>query len=190
MKDIILKIKDNDGIEFTTVGRLYTKGTTTLIQYEETDLSGLEGCTTSLTITPSRVRMKRTGENIEGSTEMIFEKGRRVKGLYATPYGNVGMEILTNEISGNHPVFEDPGRLSIDYSISLKGLYDGRKTLDIEVLKSGDETLPIDSSAQEASPSFPSPDEIERMLKRLAKDLANAPDPLEAIKPERNKHVQ
>ncbi|MBR4150219.1 MAG: DUF1934 domain-containing protein, partial [Firmicutes bacterium] len=56
MKDIILKIKDNDGIEFVTEGKLFTRGSTTLIQYEESELSGLEGCTTSLTITPNRVR--------------------------------------------------------------------------------------------------------------------------------------
>ena len=190
MKDIILKIKDNDGIEFTTVGRLITKGTTTLIQYEETDLSGLEGCTTSLTITPTRVRMKRTGENIEGSTEMVFEKGRRVKGLYATPYGNIGMEIVTNEISGNHPAFEDPGKLSIDYSISLKGLFDGRKTLDIEVLRSGDEVLAQDSTQEDAAPTLPSPREIERMMRRLAREAAKAPEMLENTRPERNNHVQ
>ena len=189
MKDIILKIKDNDGIEFTTVGRLITKGTTTLIQYEETDLSGLEGCTTSLTITPTRVRMKRTGDSIEGSTEMVFEKGRRVKGLYATPYGNVGMEILTNEISGNDPVFVDPGKLSIDYSISLKGLFDGRKTLDIEVLRSGDEVLLPDDSQEAASPSLPSPAEFERMLRRLAKDMARTAESMEN-RTERKDHVQ
>ena len=189
MKDIILKIKDNDGIEFTTVGRLYTKGTTTLIQYEETDLSGLEGCTTSLTITPNRVRMKRSGGAIEGSTEMVFEKGRRVKGLYATPYGNIGMEIVTNSISGNDPAFVDPGRLSIDYSLSLKGLFDGRKTLDIEVLRSGDEVLAADST-EEAAPPMPSPREIERMMRRLAKDMARSSDFSENPVPERNKHVQ
>ena len=182
MKDIILKIKDNEGIEFTTVGRLYSKGTTTLIQYEETDLSGMEGCTTSLTITPNRVRMKRTGENIKLGTEMIFEPGRRVKGLYATPYGNFGMEILTNHISGNHPMFEDPGKLSIDYSISLKGLFDGHKTLDIEVLKSGDDALPVDNSAEKAETAGLTQQEIEQMLRAMAKDLAHSSQPPEMPK--------
>ena len=134
MKDIILKIKDNDGIEFTTEGRCWSKGNTTLIQYEETELSGMEGCTTSLTITPTRVRMKRTGDNMTDGTEMIFEKGRRMHGLYATPYGNIAMEILTNSISGLNMPSGERDRLSIDYSISLKGLYDADKTLDIEIL--------------------------------------------------------
>ena len=96
MKDIILRIKDNDGIEFTTEGRFYAKGNTTLIQYDETELSGMEGCTTSLTITPTRVRMRRSGEQLHDSTEMIFEKGKRLHGIYATPYGSIPMEVLTN----------------------------------------------------------------------------------------------
>ena len=138
MKDIILKIKDNDGIEFVTEGRLYSRGSTRLIQYDETELSGMEGCTTSLTITPKRVRMKRTGHLSNDVTEMIFEKGRRMHGLYATPYGNVGMEILTNSISGLDAPSDYPGKLSIDYSISLKGLYDARKRLDIEYKGKGE----------------------------------------------------
>ena len=60
----MLKIKDSEGLEFVTEGRLYTKGTTTLIQYDETEMSGFEGCTTSLTITPTKVKMRRSGENL------------------------------------------------------------------------------------------------------------------------------
>ena len=135
MKDIILKIKDEDGIEFVTEGRLYNKGRTTLIQYDETELSGMEGCTTSLTITPNRVRMRRNNEGSDSTTEMIFEKGRRMKGMYYTPYGNFGMEILTNSISGTSTPEGGLGKLSIDYSINLKGLYDARKTLDIQVFE-------------------------------------------------------
>ena len=69
MKDIMLKIKDSEGLEFVTEGRLYTKGTTTLIQYDETEMSGFEGCTTSLTITPTKVKMRRSGENLQDTTD-------------------------------------------------------------------------------------------------------------------------
>ena len=159
-KDIILKIKDNEGIEFVTEGRLWSRGRTTLIQYDETELSGMEGCTTSLTITPKGVRMKRSGTTLNDHTEMVFEKGRRMHGIYATPYGNIGMEILTNDISGLDAPDAEPGKLSIDYSISLKGLFDARKTLDIEFLGKG--------SSLEFSKSKMVPDaELDRMLKDL-----------------------
>ena len=139
MKDIMLKIKSDDGIELVTEGRLYTRGSTTLIQYDETVMSGYEGCSTSLTITPKRVRMKRTGSDLETPTEIVFEKGRRLNGLYATPYGSFGVEILTNNISGLGGFAQTSGTLSIDYSICFKGLFDANKQLDIEILNTGAE---------------------------------------------------
>ena len=168
MKDIILRIKDNDGIEFTTEGRFWSKGNTTLIQYEETALSGMEGCTTSLTITPTRVRMKRTGENLSDNTEMVFEKGRRMQGLYATPYGNIAMEVLTNSISGLNLPSDERDKLSIEYSISLKGLYDADKTLDIEILsKDGRDIM------EEAFAPQPEEEPINDLLDRLTRRIMN-----------------
>ena len=142
----MLKIKSDDGLELVTEGRLYTKGSTTLIQYDETVMSGFEGCSTSLTITPKRVRVKRTGSSMESPTELIFEKGRRLHGLYATPYGNFGVEILTNKISGLGGFAQTSGTLSIDYSICFKGLFDADKQLDIEILQTGSD---IPASGQE-----------------------------------------
>ncbi len=141
MKDIMLKIKSDDGLELVTEGRLYTKGSTTLIQYDETVMSGFEGCSTSLTITPKRVRVKRSGSSMESPTELIFEKGRRLHGLYATPYGNFGVEILTNNISGLGSFAQTSDSLSIDYSICFKGLFDADKKLNIEILQTGEDFI-------------------------------------------------
>ncbi len=137
MKDIMLKITGktadkDDGIEFVTEGVLYSKGPLLLIEYPESELSGLEGCTTRLTVSKNKIRLRRTGEPLAVDTVMEFEKGKRFLGYYETPYGPMGMEILTNNIEKNVSG-DGEGRLSIDYSISLKGLSDARKTLDIEL---------------------------------------------------------
>ena len=81
--------------------------------------------------------MKRSGENLQNATEMIFEKGRRMRGTYATPFGNFGMEILTNKITGLGTFAETQNALSIDYTICLKGLMDASKELNIEVFEKG-----------------------------------------------------
>jgi len=138
-RDILLRItgkqfsdNDEDRVEFTTTGTFQTDGKTTLISYDETSISGLEGCVTELVITPGKVKMSRKGDDIE-ETVMEFEKGVRYHGVYATPYGNIGMELLTNDVIG----FVDstqPQKLSIDYDISLKGISESRNTLDIEIL--------------------------------------------------------
>ena len=71
MKDIMLKItgktvtqdegseKHENIMEFVTAGQLYRRGTTTFIRYPESELSGLEGCTTSLSLTKDKVKLRR-----------------------------------------------------------------------------------------------------------------------------------
>jgi uncharacterized beta-barrel protein YwiB (DUF1934 family) len=148
MKDIVLKITgktvsmlpkppegfDDTPVEFITEGKLSTRGSTTIISYDESPLSGMTGCKTSLTITPKKVKMRRTGEDMDGETVMEFEKGKRHESVYETPYGPVSMEVLAHEISALEPVSDRESRMSIEYAVSLRGLMESRKILDIEVV--------------------------------------------------------
>ena len=126
-------VPDEDPIEFITEGKLSRRGSITYISYDETALSGMPGCKTSLTITPSKLKLKRTGEAISGDTVMEFEKGKRHTTMYETPVGPIGMEILTEKISGFSPKDENTDVLSMEYAISLRGVAETRKLLEIEV---------------------------------------------------------
>ena len=138
MKDIMLKIEGSpagspeEAIEFVTEGKLSSRGNTTVIKYEESPLAGMEGCTTYLTISPKKVKLKRTGEMFPIPTVMEFEEGKRFTGMYETQFGAVGMEILTNRINQGPEVCGE-SKLSIDYSLSLKGLTESRNKLDITI---------------------------------------------------------
>ena len=146
MKDIMLKItgktvtqdkgteKQQDVMEFMTSGQMFHRGSTTWIRYPESELSGYEGCTTSLIISKDKVKMRRSGEHLSRDTEMEFKKGERFQGMYETPYGSVGMEVLTNDVTGLQDMGEGRQALSIDYQISLKGLMEARNKLDIEIM--------------------------------------------------------
>jgi uncharacterized beta-barrel protein YwiB (DUF1934 family) len=144
MKDIILKIIGNqipadagapeeERMEFITEGRFFKKGNSHYLVYEESEFSGLEGCTTSLKITGDKIKMKRFGEEVGIETAIEFEKGKRFNGYYDTPFGSVEMEVLTNEID-NRISDAGEGRLDIDYNVSLKGLAEGRSRLSIEII--------------------------------------------------------
>jgi len=124
-------------LEFITEGTLMHRGDLTRITYDETEISGLKGCTTSLTILPEKVKMHRNGsKGTPAGTAMEFEKGKRFCGVYDTPYGTLDMEVLTNSITRKHsPMSMVPESLSIDYSISLSGQAEWRQRLDIEILK-------------------------------------------------------
>ena len=143
MKDIMLKIVGrqvtNDGtgpsdeqvMEFVTEGQLYERNGSTYLLYKETEMSGLEGCTTSLKVKGDTVRMKRHGAMLPIDTVMEFQKGKRYEGMYETPYGAFEMEILTNSVDNRL----EEGVLDIDYAISLKGLTETHSRLNITILE-------------------------------------------------------
>lgn len=146
MKNITLKItgktileepdreEKEDIIEFVTEGKLYSREGAMLISYPESELSGLAGWTTFLTIKEGNIRLKRTSGEDEMQTVMEFERGKRISSSYQTPMGPIEMELLTNSIE---PFEEDAAgnsKMTIDYSVSLKGLLESHNTLDIEIL--------------------------------------------------------
>jgi len=141
MKDIMLRITgksmvgelEEDRMEFVTEGKFYEKGEALYIVYDESELSGMPGCKTSIRLNKDAVRMKRFGQSLCNDTIMEFEKGKRYEGFYETPFGSFEMELLTNSIE-NHVSSQGTGRINIDYHISLKGLSEGRSKLDIEII--------------------------------------------------------
>lgn len=142
MKDITLKIVgkqiyrdvEEEQIEFVTEGKLYEKGDSLYLIYEESEFSGMPGCKTSIKVTGDSLRMKRLGTyDASGNTAIQFEKGKRYRGLYDTPYGAIEMEVLTNNFKKNLDS-EGKGTIDIDYNISLKGLSESRSTINIEVM--------------------------------------------------------
>ncbi len=139
-KDIRLKIIGSqlydgvlkDKLEFFTEGHLYSIGDVKCLVYDETGVSGLEGYRTKLTMDGDSIQVKRYSDTDVNSTELNFQKGKRSTGLYHTPYGEIDIEVLTNELINT--VSEDGrGVIDIDYDISLKGILEGRNRLNIEL---------------------------------------------------------
>lgn len=141
MKEIMVKIKGHqvspdageDTMEFVTEAKLYERGKALYLIYEESELSGVPGCKTRLRMSGDKVQLKRFGEGAGIGNEIKFEKGKRYTGLYDTPFGAIEMEVLTNTIE-NTLSAEGDGQLDIDYSISLKGLIEGRNRLNITLM--------------------------------------------------------
>lgn len=141
MKEIMVKIKGHqishetgeDTMEFITEAKLYRRGEALYLIYEESELSGIPGCKTRLKLKSDEVQLKRFGEGAVVGNEIRFERGKRFTGIYETPFGAIEMEVLTNKLE-NTLSEEGDGQLDIDYSISLKGLLEGRNRLNITLM--------------------------------------------------------
>ncbi|MHC1723226.1 MAG: DUF1934 domain-containing protein [Aminipila sp.] len=142
MKDIMLKIvgkqistdaANEDEIEFVTEGKIFEKNQATYLVYEESEVSGMPGCKTSLKLKGNTIKMKRFGDNVGLDTVIEFQKGCRYEGFYDTPFGAIEMEVLTNDLVNNLTP-DGKGSIDIDYHVSLKGLSEGRSKLNIQII--------------------------------------------------------
>ncbi|OPJ54813.1 DUF1934 domain-containing protein [Alkalithermobacter paradoxus] len=134
----IIKIKtiqidskgEQEEIELVTEGKIFLKNEHIYITYEETELSGMNGTTTTLKIGNQSVIMKRFGNN---NSQMVFEKGKRFTTKYKTAYGDLKMEIVTQHIEIN--VQEDLKKIevNINYDINISGLFEGKNIMNITV---------------------------------------------------------
>lgn len=125
--------KDKSGeenqIELTTEGTIYDKGDNTYIVYEESEISGMEGTTTTLKIEKdSKISMKRFGTN---ESSMIFEKGKRSNSIYHTSFGDFEMKIFTNKVDICLTEDKRSGKIDIGYDLVITGMVESTNQLNI-----------------------------------------------------------
>lgn len=143
MKNVTIKIigthiHDNieeEQLELVTEAELFERNGILYLMYEETEFSGMEGIKTRLRIGSDHMKMSRIGQvaGQDGVTEMNFQKGMRFEDSYPTPIGVVKMEMLTNSYI-NTMTYDETGYLEVDYTVSLRGLSEGRSKLHIEFI--------------------------------------------------------
>ena len=141
MRDITLKItgkqiyenREEDQMEFVTDGKLYEKNNSIYIMYDETEVSGMKGCTTTIKMTENSLKMRRNGD-LGMNTELYFETGKRFNSIYNTPYGPMGIEVLTDYVKNDFDKVSYRGNIAVEYKISMDGIVESQNKLTIEVM--------------------------------------------------------
>jgi uncharacterized beta-barrel protein YwiB (DUF1934 family) len=121
-------IAEVDTIELVTEGNFYIKGNTFYVVYEETELSGMDGTTTTLKITKDKVTLLRFGTN---KSKMIFEKNKRYETDYNTPYGKILLGIMSTDLAVN--MGESGGEVKIKYVLDLNNQRVSNNELHLKV---------------------------------------------------------
>lgn len=141
MSDVTLKVVgtqtsldgEKNTIEMITQGKYYEKNGSIFLVYDESELSGMEGSTTTLKIDDEKTRkvmMKRFGAN---ESKLVFEKGKRHKSIYRTMYGDMDMEVVTSQII---LVKDEEGlkKLDLSYRISVAGDTEMKNKLTVDLI--------------------------------------------------------
>ena len=103
-------------------------GGTIVLEYQETELTGMEGTTTTFEVRGPQVILTRSGGV---NSQMIFEEGRQHTSLYETPVGELTVDIQTSRL--RHNLTGGGGLMEIKYSIAVEHTVTGRNCFKIRV---------------------------------------------------------
>lgn len=128
--------KNEDGeestIELATEGTFYNKDGSYYIVYDESEISGLEGATTTVKIEVDRkVTMKRFGTS---SANLTFEEGKSFETNYMTAFGDFKMEVKTNTLDIEIAGETGKGKIEIDYDLKISGALTTSNKLKIQLI--------------------------------------------------------
>ncbi len=124
MQKVLLTIKGSqlddigdDSVEFVTEGRLTKSAEGYLLEYDESELTGVEGGITRLILKDDSVTLLRTGAS---DMHMIFSPHSVYESSVMTPEGQKRMSIFAMRVESQ--LFEQSGRLSLEYELSVGNL--------------------------------------------------------------------
>ena len=122
-------------LRFVTDGTWSYENNIGLLKYSESDITGMRGTLTSLSILPDRIIVDRKGAVI---SRMEFKKGVKNTFLYNTPYGTADMGLDTKSVT--HHFDEAGGRAEIDYILGMQHRVFSKNKFIISVEQQGEKT--------------------------------------------------
>lgn len=109
-------LEPNEAIEVVTPGKFFINETGFKAIYEESEISGMDGTTTTLNIQDNIMVLERVGST---TTNMEFKEGTTAVSLYNTPYGILNLNVDTEKLNIN--VNENGGDIYLKYTLGLEG---------------------------------------------------------------------
>jgi len=107
-------------IELVTEGTMEFRNGGWEIVYEESELTGLAGVTTTFRVEPGRVVLKRTGKL---RSEMIFEEGVSHESLYQMAFGALMISVKATSVFFD--IVSDGGIIDLVYNIDIENTQAG-----------------------------------------------------------------
>ena len=127
-KDVTLAIRgrqtyqdqEPEIIELTTDGTMEFRNGGWDIRYEESELTGLAGVTTTFRVEPEKVTLTRKGAL---NSQMIFEKDVVHESLYQMPFGALMLSVKATSVFFD--ILPDGGVIDLSYDIEIENTQAG-----------------------------------------------------------------
>ncbi|MDD3165336.1 MAG: DUF1934 domain-containing protein [Oscillospiraceae bacterium] len=120
--------QEPEHMELVTEGTYDFQKNRIRIGYEETEMTGMEGVTTTFEIRPDSVTLQRSGAVI---SKMVFRNGERMDSLYDMGFGALLMTVCGKKIAAE--LGKEGGKLELEYDIEVEHAAKGTNRYLIEV---------------------------------------------------------
>ena len=117
-------------ITIVTDGTMKREGDKVFLSYEESEMTGMEGTTTTFEVGKDNVVLTRTGAI---QSRMVFEKGKKNVSLYDMGFGAMTIGVKARRLSNT--LGPEGGRLEISYGIEIEESVQGLNSFIIDVRK-------------------------------------------------------
>lgn len=120
--------QEPDSIELVTEGVMELRDGGWDISYEESDLTGLTGVTTTFRVEPDKVVLTRKG-NLR--SQMIFQVGKAYDSLYQMEMGALMMRICAKQVLFD--ITPEGGFIDLVYSIEIENTQAGEIDYHLDI---------------------------------------------------------
>ncbi len=117
-------------IELVTEGVMENHGQRWDLSYEESDLTGLAGVTTTFQLEPGKVILNRTGKL---NSQMIFVEGQQHDSLYQMEFGALMLSVRASRVE--FQLSEEGGTVDLTYQIEIEQTSAGTIEYHLEIRK-------------------------------------------------------
>lgn len=107
--------QDPEVVELVTEGTLERFSDGWEICYEESDLTGMDGVTTSFRVEKDQITLTRSGRL---NSQMVFRVGMMHQSLYQMEFGALMITVCATNI--NFSITEDGGTVDLTYGIDIE----------------------------------------------------------------------
>lgn len=107
--------QEPEQLELVTEGTLEDTGNAWILSYEETELTGMAGVTTTFVVEQDKITLKRTGRL---NSQMVFQEGVSHESLYEMEFGALMISVCADRVMAD--ICYDGGMIDLIYTIELE----------------------------------------------------------------------
>jgi len=115
-------------IELVTEGTMEFRDGGWDISYQESELTGLQGVTTTFRVEPGKVTLSRTGAL---QSEMVFQEGVSHTSLYRMPFGALMLTVKADSV--HYDLVPDGGVIDLVYKIDIENTAAGEIEYHLDI---------------------------------------------------------